>query len=768
MNDDCHAAQELSALRDLLARLPYIVYRASCAGGARQLEFVSGACHAVTGRPASDFAAGGVPRFEDLAAPKERQAIAGEIDSALAKQRPYRVEYLVTTPDGRERRLCDEGRGVYAGGTLLACEGSVVDVTRTHQAAEEARLTAASLRLVLESRPLILFAYDTSGVCTLSEGQGLAALGMRPGGAVGQSLRQGFRDYPKIVENCERALAGESFAAMVEFVGCVYQTHYAPLRSAHGEIIGMIGVSADVSNLRRAEQALLETEDRYRQLVENAYDLVTEVSTDARYVWVSPNYRTVMGYEPEELVGRSILDHIHPDDLADVAEVFTHFLDGRQPEETRVRARHKDGSWRSFEASGGTFVTAAGERRAVVISRDVTARRITEAALAQSEEQLRQAQKMEAVGRLAGGIAHDFNNLLTAIRGYGDLVLEALSAGDPLRRDIEEIGEAARRASELTGQLLTFSRRQVQQRRVLELNAVVSGLDKMLRRVIGEDVELKTRLDPAAGAVHADPGQLEQVLVNLAVNARDAMPTGGCLSLETSHIDRNAAAAIGLSPAPYACLIVRDTGIGMDEETRSHIFEPFFTTKPPGKGTGLGLSTVFGIVQQSGGQVHAESSPKAGATFRIFLPEVDRPPEAPASAERAASGGGSETVLLVEDEDAVRRLIQRVLESAGYRVLEAESPAEALRLCQRHPEPIDLMLTDVVMPLMSGRELASHTAALRPEMRVLYVSGYMEEVIAHHGVLEPEIAFLGKPFAPEELTRKVREVLDAAPRLDPR
>ncbi|HYB11880.1 MAG TPA: PAS domain-containing protein, partial [Myxococcota bacterium] len=627
---------------------------------------------------------------------------------------------------------------------------------------------AARLRVVLESAPLILFAYDTEGVCILSEGKGLGAIGLTSGAPVGHLLHQSLHDYPGIIENCERALKGETFTALVEFVGSIYQTHYSPLRGARGEIIGMMGVSFDVSDLQRTEKALLETEVRFRQLVENAYDLVTEVSSDARLVWVSPSYRTVLGYEPEELVGRSIFDILHPDDLAPAMETFAGFLNGRQSQEACVRARHKDGSWRSFEASGGAFVTAAGERRAVVISRDVTARRLTEAALARSEEELRQAQKMEAVGRLAGGIAHDFNNLLTAIRGYGDLALEALSQSDPLRRDIEEIGHAARRASELTGQLLTFSRRQVQQRRVLDLNTVVSDLDKMLRRVIGEDLELRTRLDPAAGAVHADPGQLEQVLVNLAVNARDAMPMGGCLSLETSHIDRSTSVAAGLPTACYACLIVNDTGIGMDEETRNRIFEPFFTTKPPGKGTGLGLSTVYGIVQQSGGQIHVESSPEGGTTFRIFLPEVDRAVEAVVSAAPAAGNGGSETVLLVEDEDAVRRLIQRVLESAGYRVLDAENPTEALRLCEAHPDRIDLMLTDVVMPLMSGRELASRTAALRPEMRVLYVSGYMEEVMAHHGGLEPEIAFLGKPFAPEELIRKVREVLDAAPRPSPR
>ncbi|HKE10485.1 MAG TPA: PAS domain S-box protein, partial [Myxococcota bacterium] len=441
MDEDIGAAGELATLQALLGGLSCVVYRASCARGKRRLEFVSEACLAVTGHAACAFTEGGL-RFEDLAA-GDTQALAQQIDAALAAGRPYRVEYPVTTEDGARRWLCDEGRGVFASdGSVVACEGVVSDVTQAHRDAEDAARTAANLRLVLESAPLILFAYDANGVCILSEGKALTSLGLRVGATVGHQIREVLRDYPKIIGNFERALAGESFTAMVDFLGSIYQTHYSPLRNARGEITGMTGVSVDVSALRRTEQALLETEGRYRQLVENAYDLVTEVNTEGRHVWVSPNYKTVLGYEPEELVGQDTFQILHPEDRAHAMDVFARFLEGRQPGEARVRARHKDGSWRSFEASGGTFVTASGERRAVVISRDVTARRVTEAALAQSEEQLRQAQKMEAVGRLAGGIAHDFNNLLTAIRGYADLALEALCGGDPLRRDIEEIVEA--------------------------------------------------------------------------------------------------------------------------------------------------------------------------------------------------------------------------------------------------------------------------------------------------------------------------------------
>jgi CheY-like chemotaxis protein len=371
---------------------------------------------------------------------------------------------------------------------------------------------------------------------------------------------------------------------------------------------------------------------------------------------------------------------------------------------------------------------------------------------------------MEAVGRLAGGVAHDFNNLLTAILGNTELLLDSLGPTHPAREDGEEVIRAAHRAADLTRQLLTFSRQQVIAPRVLDINGVVANLDKMLRRLIGEDIELKTALAPDAGAVRADPGQLEQVILNLVVNGRDAMPRGGKLTIETANVALAEADAWELSapPGSYVMVAVSDTGVGIDPAIRAHLFEPFFTTKGPGKGTGLGLATVYGVVKQSGGFIWVYSEPDQGATFKIYLPRVEEAPDAPAPAPAAReTRHGTETVLLVEDDAMVRSFARRALEARGYAVLPASGGPDALSLVEGHAGPIHLLVTDVVLPSMSGRELARRLDAARPGLRVLYTSGYTDEAIVHHGVLEPGIAFLQKPFTGDALADKVREVLDA-------
>jgi nitrogen-specific signal transduction histidine kinase len=392
-----------------------------------------------------------------------------------------------------------------------------------------------------------------------------------------------------------------------------------------------------------------------------------------------------------------------------------------------------------------------------VLVEDITERKLLEA-------QLRQAQKMEAVGRLAGGIAHDFNNLLTAITGYADLALSDLREGDPMRQDMEEILRAAHRAAELTRQLLAFSRQQVLAPRVLDLNEVVQSVDKMLRRLVGEDVELLSVLAPGLGHVKADPGQLEQVIVNLAVNARDAMPTGGKLTIETADAELAETRVRDLAAVPagrYVMLAITDSGTGMDEETKARIFEPFFTTKEQGKGTGLGLATVYGIVKQSGGFIWLYSEPGHGTTFKIYLPRVEgaadalAPPVGTVEVPR-----GTETVLIVEDEEAVRALAKTALTRKGYRVLEAANGGEALLRCESEQAPIHLLVTDVVMPGLGGADLAQRLAPLRPDMKVLFISGYADRAAARHGTIQPGAAYLEKPFSLEALARKVREVLD--------
>jgi PAS domain S-box-containing protein len=389
-----------------------------------------------------------------------------------------------------------------------------------------------------------------------------------------------------------------------------------------------------------------------------------------------------------------------------------------------------------------------------------------EAALRNSEEQLRQSQKMEAVGQLAGGIAHDFNNLLTAITGYSELALRKLQAGDPLRGNIEEIKRAGFRAAGLTRQLLAFSRKQVLQPEVLALNAIISELEKMLVRLIGEDIELRTSLAPDLGSIKADPSQLEQIIVNLVVNARDAMPNGGRLTIETRNVyidEHYARDHVAVAPGTYVLLGVTDTGIGMDEETKNRIFEPFFTTKEVGKGTGLGLSTAYGIVKQSNGNIWVYSEPGHGTTFKVYFPQIgETAPEYKRLTTEEASLQGTETILLIEDDDTLRKLAVEVLRLFGYRVLEAGNGGAALLICERHPEAIDLLLTDVIMPEMGGHEAATRLGKIRPEMKVLYMSGYTDSAIVHHGVLDEGANFIQKPFSPDDLGRKLREVLQRA------
>ena len=382
------------------------------------------------------------------------------------------------------------------------------------------------------------------------------------------------------------------------------------------------------------------------------------------------------------------------------------------------------------------------------------------------EDQLRQSQKLEAIGRLAGGIAHDFNNILTAIMGYSALLQSALDKGDPKQQEVEEIKKAVRRASSLIQQLLAFSRRQVLQLRVMDLNAVLKNIQQLLQRLIGEDTELIILPTPALGHVKADPGQIEQVLMNLALNARDAMPKGGKVTIRTANVmidETFARRHLIAPPGPYIMLSVTDTGSGMDEETQAHIFEPFFTTKEQGKGTGLGLATVYGIVKQSGGSIFVYSEPGKGATCQIYLPRVDEAVTVVESVHATIDPPhGSETILLVEDEEPVRELVRKVLERNGYRILEARHGDEAIKICAQHNGgEISLLVTDVVMPRMSGREVAERVQASHPKMKVLYLSGYTDDAVVRHGVLQSMTAFLQKPFTPDALAHKVREVLDS-------
>jgi signal transduction histidine kinase len=395
---------------------------------------------------------------------------------------------------------------------------------------------------------------------------------------------------------------------------------------------------------------------------------------------------------------------------------------------------------------------------------ELAERERAEAALRKTEEQLRHAQKMEAVGRLAGSIAHDFNNLLSVILGHGSLMHADLKPTDPMREEVASILTAGERAADLTRQLLAFSRQQVLVPRVLDLNASVRESLKILKRLLGADVDLVTRFDRRLSKVRADPGQIDQVIMNLAINARDAMPDGGKLTIETKDVVLDAPYAddhLEVAPGSYVLLAVSDTGTGMTKETQARIFEPFFTTKGIGKGTGLGLSTVFGIVKQSGGHIWVYSEPGQGTTFKLYLPKCSDPSDAPLPVSiKPKSLQGTETILLVEDQDEVRQVAVQILRRYGYHVIEARNAGEALLSCEQHPRTIHLLLSDVVMPQMNGRKLADRLLKLRPELKVLFMSGYTENAIVHHGILDSGISYLQKPLLPEMLARRVREVLD--------
>ena len=511
-------------------------------------------------------------------------------------------------------------------------------------------------------------------------------------------------------------------------------------------------------------------DDALRAGFEHASIGIAFSDREVRFFEVNPRFAEILGYDPQELIGRSFRDVTHPDDLPASREQVRRMFDDRLPgfslEKRYVR---KDGSQVWGHVTSSTVRDAAGNVRFVVVTlEDITERRRVEQEQLRLREQLQQAMKMEAVGRLAGGVAHDFNNLLTAIIGNIDLALLDLGPEHPLRATLEEVNAAADRAAELTRQLLAFGRRQVTAPRTLDLNAVVDKLRRMLTRVLGEDIDLQTVLTRPLGAVHADPGQVEQCLVNLAINARDAMPAGGSLRLSTAERTLDEATCRELPelrPGPHVVLSVADDGVGMTPDVLAHAFEPFFTTKPAGRGTGLGLATVFGVMQQHRGGVTVTSSAGQGTTVSLFFPRAAAE-ETPAPGPRPdlPLPTGTETVLLVEDDTHVRELARHMLCRLGYDVLVAEDGPAALRLAASHTGPLQLLVTDVVMPGMSGRELADRLRETRPQVRVLFISGYSEEVISRRGVLEPGVNLLPKPFTAQQLARRLREVLsDGSP-----
>ena len=546
----------------------------------------------------------------------------------------------------------------------------------------------------------------------------------------------------------------------------VYQADIEP-SPEELNLMSIIATAIGVEEERkRSSQTIQQSEERYRTILENIEDGYFEVDIAGNYTFFNDSLCRMLGYSRDEMMGMNNRQYTDEENAKKLYQAFNKVY--RTGEPTKNFAWEiiiKDGTKRYIETSVSLIKNISGQPlgfRGIV--RDITERKRAEQEMEVLQEQLRQSQKMEAIGRLAGGIAHDFNNLLTVIKGYSQLSLVEIKEGDPLKLNIEEIRRAADRAADLTRQLLAFSRRQIMEMKVLDLNDLLKNLDKMLRRVIGEDIELVTLLAGDLGRVKTDPGQTEQVVMNLSVNSKDAMPEGGKLTIETANVDLDDAYArnhVAVTPGRFVMISVSDTGVGMTPEVRDRVFEPFFTAKEKGKGTGLGLSTVYGIVKQSGGNIWVYSEPGKGTTFKIYLPRVDEPLEKLGErVEVKEIPRGTETILVVEDEEEVRKLAVRILERQGYKVLEASQGLDAFLIAEKYEDLIHLLVSDVVMPKISGRELADRIAEIRPEIKVLYMSGYTDNAIVHHGVLGEGMEFIQKPFTVDGLIRKVREVLD--------
>jgi len=659
---------------------------------------------------------------------------------------------------------------------LVAPKGEQSYQRLAADATEALRASEAQFRSLVAASPMGVHRYrlETDGRLVFAGADASAdrILGVDNSAFVGKTIEEAFPPLAGTeIPDRYRAAARDSLPWQTEQVEYedakirgafeVYAFQTSPMR--------MAAMFLDVTERKRIEAALRASEERYRLLAENATDVIWTMALDGRLTYVSPSVERASGFTPEEMLRMTIRDYAEPASAEKILSIIGAELskppDQRLPSITlEVRQRSKDGQVYDAEVSANWIVDDDGQPLGFQgITRDITARKAAENERLALEEQLRQSQKMEAIGRLAGGVAHDFNNILTGIIGYADLLLLDLNKDDPAHDDASEIRQAADRAAELTNQLLAFSRRQVTTPRVVDPNEVVARSKKMLERIIGEDVRLVFVAGRRLWRIRIDPAQLDQILVNLAVNARDAMPDGGELTIETANLpaERAHLPADALDGADVVRIAIGDTGCGMEEATLTHIFEPFFSTKEKERGTGLGLATVYGIVRQNGGTIHVHSRPGAGALFEIYFPAIMEEAEQlddDVGGERLL---GTETILLVEDEPTVRKLARTILERHGYDVIAVGSGGDALVAARKHAGRIDLLLTDVVMPGMNGRELHDELKKLRSELRVVFMSGYAASIIAQHGVLERGTAFLQKPFTVESLTRKVRQMLDA-------
>lgn len=643
-------------------------------------------------------------------------------------------------------------------------QGIVRDITERQKVREALKESEESYRRVVENIQDALLIDDVDGRVVQANDQFLKLFGFEA--AELDSLRMEDFVLPKwhgkIRDFHRRRINGEKVPARFEFEGQTrdgrriwLEAVVTPVKKG-GEIVGTQSILRDVTERKQAEKILRQNEQRYRALFDFSPSGILLEAADGTILDVNPALCRSLKYRAEELIGQKVHKLVHRENIDMVDQNIARLLTGQVLRHT-VKSIRRDGTICFMELNERKITLPNGEEGILSIAQDISEHKIL-------EEQFRQAQKMEAVGRLAGGIAHDFNNLLTVIRGYSELILNRLDVSDPIYRNIKQIDKAGERAESLTRQLLAFSRKQILQPRVLNLNELIRDMEKMLLRLIGEDVRITMNLDSQLGHIKADRGQIEQVIMNLIVNARDAMSGGGTLTLETANVyftEASARLPEYLAPGYYALLSISDTGIGMSKETQLRIFEPFFTTKPKGEGTGLGLSTVYGIVKQSGGSIWVQSEVGKGSTFKIYLPIIEEEiDEESVKMYLDENLRGDETILIVEDEDDVRNLTSEILSFYGYSVLKAKAGNNALKITENYPRKINLILTDVVMPQMSGYELVEKLKPKNPNMKVVYMSGYNESAIVKNGELREEIEFIQKPFLPIDLVRKIREVLN--------
>jgi two-component system, cell cycle sensor histidine kinase and response regulator CckA len=683
----------------------------------------------------------------DTGIPMLNHEVAGEWPPASGQHRTWLASYYpVHTKDGQ----------------LLGVGAIVSDITE-HKRAEADQLLLAS---IVESSDDAIVATSLDGLIQSWNASAEYMYGYSAAEAVGQPVTlimppDRMWEIGWVREQIMQSQAIRQFETLQlrkDHTPITISLTISPILDPTGRPLGMSYIARDISADKQAQAALLASQELYRLITEHTSDLISLLDDAGRYIYASPSYQALLGYDPEALLGITAMDLLHPDDRPTLISKWRQLLaqaDGSIQASCRIRDVH--GQWYWIESSGSAS-ERQGRRVFVIVSRDITERRRLEA-------QFLQSQKMESVGRLAGGIAHDFNNLLTAITGYTDLAMDSLPNHHPAYSDLQEIQRAADRAAGLTNQLLSFARKRVIASSIFSLNDLVRDMEGLLRRLIGEEHVVVIQLDTLLGPVRADPSQIEQVLINLVVNACDAMPSGGTLTITTSDAQLDADYArqhAGAAAGRYALVSVSDTGTGIPPEVQPHIFEPFYTTKERSKGTGLGLATCYGIIKQHGGYIWFSSKVGQGTTFSVYLPRADGPTELlPHRSEPAQLPRGDETVLLVEDEATLRMLTARILRDLGYRVLEASQGAQAIELVQEQTQPLHLLLTDIVMPGMRGNLLAEHLIDLLPNLKVLFMSGYMGSALEVQDLPGARAAFLQKPFSPDLLARKLREVLDA-------